>query len=179
MGAVALAENAAAARDAVGALRAGKPRRLVHAHAQTLDLLQEELARARGALVARVDRRDAAVLPEGVDEKCLPPGADDGLEVLAPPVEMGEGLLHGFGFGDGREVEELAEAPPRDAHAVVTGCADAVEHLKENPAGVSVMGLGARLDQGDRSACVPFEAGRADRGSPDADTERLHRVPHE
>jgi len=179
VGAVALAEDAAASRDPVGALRAGKPRGLLHAHAEALDLLEEELARARGALVARLDRRDAAVLPEGVDEKGLAAGADDGLEIPAPPVEMAEGMLHGLGLGNGGEVEELAEPPARDAHAVVAGRVDAAEQLQEGAAGISVMGLDARVNQRNRAAFVPFEACRTDRGRPDADPERLHRVPHE
>ena len=175
MGAVALAEDAAAARDAVGALRPGKPRRLAHVHSEALDLLEEELARPRGALVARVDRRDAPVAAQGVDEEGLATGADDGLQVLAAAVEVDEGLLHGLGLGDGGEVEKLAEAPPRDAHPVVAARVDVVQHLEEVAAGVSVVGLDADVERRDPAASVAFEAGHADRGSPDADTERSHK----
>ena len=175
MGAVALAEDAAAARDAVGALRPGKPRRLAHVHSEALDLLEEELARPRGALVPRVDRRDAPVAVQGVDEEGLAAGADDGLQVLAPAVQVGKGLLHGLGLGDGGEVEKLAEAPPRDAHPVVAARVDAVQHLEEVAAGVSVVGLDADVQRRDPAASVAFETGHGDRGCPDADTERLHR----
>jgi len=177
--AVALAEDTAAARDAIGALRPGKPRRLANVHSEALHLLEEELARTRGALVARVDRRDAPVAAQGIDEKRLAPGADNGLQVLAAAVEVDEGLLHGLGLGDGGEVEKLTEVPPRDAHPVVAARIDVVQHLEEVAAGVSVVGLDANVKRCNLTACFAFEAGHADRGSPDADTERLHRVPHE
>jgi len=179
VGAVALAEDAAAARNAVRALRAGEPRRLVDIEAEALDLLEEELARPRRAFVSRVNRRDAPILPEGVNEEGLAAGAHDGLEVLAPPVEMGQGVLDGLGLGDGREIEELPETPPGNAHPVIARRIDVAQHLQEVSAGVAVVGLDARVAEPDRAACVPLDGGRADRGSPDADSECLHVVPHE
>jgi hypothetical protein len=125
-----------------------------------------------------VDRRDAPVAAQGIDEEGLAAGADNGLQVLAPAVQVGECLLHGLGLRDGGEVEKLAEAPPRNAHPVVAARVDAVQHFEKVPAGVSVVGLDADVERRDPAASVAFEAGHADRGSPDADTERSHKHPH-
>ena len=65
---------------------------------EALHLLEEELACPGGALVARVNRRDAPVAVQGVDEKGLAAGADDSLQVLAAAVEVDKGLLHGLGL---------------------------------------------------------------------------------
>ena len=47
-----------------------------------------------------MNRADAPVFPHNVDEKRFAACADHGFDVLAPAVEVAEGVLNGFGFRD-------------------------------------------------------------------------------
>jgi len=49
---------------------------------------------------------------QGVDEKGLAAGADDGLQVLAAAVEVDEGLLHGLGLGMEERLRKCGSSSP-------------------------------------------------------------------
>ena len=163
--AVGLAEHGAAAGNRVGGLGGGEARGVLEAHVHAPQLLQEELAGARGALVAGRDVGDAPRAVQDVDHEGLPAGRDHGRAVHSRGLQEGIRPLHGLRLGDRCQVDELPEPAAGGCDAVDGGEVGLRQRPLQGALGVALMGVqraaddpGARL----RVAPVPLDLHQGD-----------------
>ena len=150
VGAVALAEDAAAPDHLVRGLAPGGLNAGLEVQTQAADLLDEELTGAGGALAAGMHGADASVGADAVDQQALAADAHHRIRCGSTAPQVGQGGLHRLGFGDGAEPQRVAQAPSghRDARRRAGG--QRREQVRDRLSGVAVVGPG--LHQGQRPA---------------------------
>jgi len=141
VGAVALAENAAAAGNPVGAFRPGVRHGVIQGNSDSPDLLEKKLARSRGAFVSRPNGGDFSIPAQNINQKGFTPGADNGVYVIFGSVKPGQGFFHGLRLGDGCQINVFPEFSARYGDALIGGSFDFFEVFEDVFLRVAVMGL--------------------------------------
>jgi len=174
MGAVALAEDAAAAGDLIRLFLPGECYGLLDAQAHAPDLLKKKFPRSRGAFVARLDGADPAVLADDVNQEGFPAGADDGIQGAVAVLDKRKSRFHGLGLGDGGEIDQLAELPAGYGDPVVLAGRKGRKNFQKGLAGISVMGLERKDGPGNLSPGILMDGNRGQGGRTDAYAETVH-----
>ena len=172
--AVALAEHAATPGHPVRMLRRRHLHDLVQGHVHPPQLLQEELARARRALIAGVYRLDAARVVEMIDHEGLAACRDHHPVGVPRGEHLRCGALHRLGLRDRRERHAVPELPARGRHRQAFNIIETGQHRLEPHARVALVRLGLRPDH--LGACsVPLDPDESDGGCPNTDSQRARK----